>query len=71
MKLMQINQKCNLNMQPMQHTNANKPKYATNAGRRAGGTNAGGRAEPMPAGGRAGGRILERVKFSTLTYRTL
>ena len=46
----------------MQHTKANKPKYATNAGR-AGRTNAGGR-----AGGRAGGLILERVNFSTSTW---
>ena len=37
----------NLHMKPMQHTTANKTKYAANAGRR------------------AGGRILERMKFST------
>ena len=48
----------------MQQTYANEPKYVTNAGR-AGGTNAW-RAGGTNAGGRAGGRNLERVKFSRL-----
>ena len=58
------NQKCNLNMQPMQTHPSMQPMLGgrasgTNAGRRTGGTNAGGR-----AGGR--GRILERVKLSSI-----
>ena len=39
MKPMRTNQKCNLNMQSIQHTKANKPKYGgRRAGRRAGST---------------------------------
>ena len=63
MKQIQTNLKSSLDMQPMQHTNANKLKYAANAGR-AGGTNVGQRAGGTSVGGQAGGRILENVKLS-------
>ena len=64
MKPIQTHEIYNLDMQPMQRTNANTTKHATNAGRRPRVTNAGRPAGGTNVGERADGQIWERVNFS-------